>query len=139
MASSPDTASAPLTGATVATCALVAAGMILSGVFLQDAGSLWAHVAIGLISALAVVVGAWFAPPTSLVGGRARASLTPAQRRVKTVQLISAGIATVATAAFLTGSGRAMGAIAGIVVAGIVGLTWRPEAHQVESGNGHDR
>lgn len=119
--------SSRLTLATIATFVLVTAGFIVGGLLTSAEGPWWVHLLIGMVAALALLVGVWFAPPTSLVSGTGKRSLTPSQARVKIAQLIAGAVTAIALSLLFSGVWRASAAIIGIVVAGVVGAAWRPK------------
>lgn len=119
--------SSNLTLATIATYAIVAASITVGSLLVRPEGPWWVSLLIGLVAALALVVGVWFAPPTSLVSGTGNRSLTPSQARVKIAQLIAGAVTAIALSLLFSGVWRASAAIIGIVVAGVVGAAWRPK------------
>lgn len=119
--------SSNLTFATIATYAIVAASITVGSLLVRPEGPWWVSLLIGLVAALALVVGVWFAPPTSLVSGTGNRSLTPSQARVKIAQLIAGAVTAIALSLLFSGVWRASAAIIGIVVAGVVGAAWRPK------------
>lgn len=119
--------SSNLTFATIATYAIVAASITVGSLLVRPEGPWWVSLLIGLVAALALVVGVWFAPPTSLVSGTGKRSLTPSQARMKIAQLIAGAVTAIASSLLFSGVWRASAAIIGIVVAGVVGAAWRPK------------